>query len=124
MDVCDLLDAVRIEECTREIYDGFSAPVHHEAAAVSDVSDVVALEVFLVGLGDEIGDLGSIDTDGHALLGFGNCEFGAVEAGVFFSHGIKVDHERRRNFADGYGDATCSEVVANLNLARQFGITK
>ena len=84
VDVGTLLNAVRVEKGAGKIDDGFAAPSHHQPAAVSNVGDVAALEVFLVGLGDEIGDFRSIHADGHAFLGFGNGEFGAVEAGIFF----------------------------------------
>ena len=95
------MDAVGVEEGAGEIDDGFSAPSHDEAAGVGDVGDVDAIEVFLVGLGDEISDIRGIDTDGHAFLGFGDGEFGAVEAVVFFRDGIEVDDEGRRDLADG-----------------------
>ena len=91
VDLRSLLDAVGVEEGAREIDDGFPAPGHDEAAAVGDVGDVFALEVLLVGLGDEIIDLGWIDADSHALLGLGNREFGAVEAVVFLGNGVEVD---------------------------------
>ena len=101
MDFGGLLDAVGVEEGAGEVDDGFSAPGHDEAAGVGDVGDVHAFEVFLVGLGDEIGDFRGIDTDSHAFLGFGDGEFGAVEAVVFFRDGIEVDDEGWGDLADG-----------------------
>ena len=62
-------------------------------AGVGDVGHVDALEVFLVGLGDEVGRVGRVDADCHALLRLGNGELGAVEAIVFLRHRIEVDVE-------------------------------
>ena len=124
MDVNALLDAVRIEEGAGEIDDGFAAPGHDEAAAVRDVGDVAALEVLLVGLVDEIADFRRMHADGHAFLGFGNREFGAVQAIVFLGNGVEVDLQRRRDFANGHGDAARSEIVADLDFSREFGVAE
>ena len=124
MDFGGLLDAVGVEEGAGEIDDGFAAPGHDEAAAVGDVGDVDAFEVFLVGLGDEVVDFRGIDADGHAFLGFGNGEFGAVEAVVFFRDGIEVDDERGGDFADGDGDAAGAEVVADFDFAGEFRVAE
>ena len=53
---------------------------------------------------------------GHALLGLGDGEFGAVEAVVFLGHVVEVDLERGRDLADGDRDAAGAEVVADLDL--------
>jgi hypothetical protein len=124
VDFGGLLDAVGVEEGAGEIDDGFAAPGHDEAAAVGDVGDVDAFEVFLVGFGDEVGDFRGIDADGHAFLGFGDGEFGAVEAVVFFRDGIEVDDERGRDFADGDGDAAGAEVVADFDFAGEFRVAE
>jgi hypothetical protein len=119
-----LLDAVGVEEGAAQVDDGFAAPAHDEAAAVGDVRDLDALEVLLVGLGDEVVDFRGIDADGHALLGFGNGEFGAVEAVVFFRHGVEVDDERGSDLADGDGDSARAEIVADLDFAGEFRVAE
>ena len=119
-----MLDAVGVEEGAGEVDDGLAAPGHDEAAAVGDVGDVHAFEVFLVGLGDEVADLRGIDANGHAFLGFGNGEFGAVESVVFFRDGIEVDFERGSDFADGDGDAAGAEVVADFDFAGEFRVAE
>ena len=100
MDLGGLLDAVGVEESAGEIDDGLAAPGHDEATAVGDIGDLDALEVLLVSLGNEVGDLAGINADGHAFLGFGNGEFGAIKAVVLLRHGIEVDLERRGDFPD------------------------
>ena len=119
-----LLDAVGVEEGAGQVDDGLAAPGHDEAAAVGDVGDLDAFEVFLVGLGDEVVDVGGIDADGHAFLGLGDGEFGAVEAVVFLRHGVEVDVERGRDLADGDGDAAGAEVVADLDFAGEFRVAE
>ena len=124
VDFGGLLDAVGVEEGAAQVDDGFAAPGHDEAAAVGDIGDMDAFEVFLVGLGDEVGDFRWIDTDGHAFLGFGDGEFGAVEAVVFLGDGIEVDDEGRGDFADGDGDAAGAEVVADFDFAGEFRVAE
>ena len=124
MDFGGLLDAVGVEEGAGEVDDGLAAPGHHEAAGVGDGSDMGAFEVFLVGCGNEIGNFRRIDADGHAFLGLGDGEFGAVETIVFFGDGIQVDFEGRGDLADGDGDAAGTEVVANLDFAGEFRVAE
>ena len=124
MDLGGLLDAVGVEEGSAEIDDFLAAPCHDESAGVGDVGDVDAFEILFIGLADEITDFRVVDADGHAFLGFGNGEFGAVEAVVFFRDGIEVDYEGGGDFADGDGDAAGSEVVADFNFAGEFWIAE
>ena len=124
MDLGGLLDAVGVEEGAGEVDDGLAAPFHPQAAAVGDVGDVDALEVLLVGFGDEVGGIGGVDADGHAFLRFGNGEFGAVEAVVFLRHGIEVDVERGGNLADRDRHAAGAEVVADFDLLGEFRIAE
>ena len=124
VDLSCLLDAVGVEESSAQVDDFLAAPVHDEAAGVGDVGDVDAFEVFLVGLGDEITDFRAVDADGHAFLGFGDGEFGAVEAVVFFRDGVEVDDEGGGDFADGDGDTAGSEVVADLDFAGEFRVAE
>ena len=124
VDFGGLLDAVGVEEGSAEVDDFLAAPVHDQTAGVGDVGDVDALEVFLVGLGDEVVDFRAVDTDGHALLRLGNGEFGAVEAIVFFRDCVEVDDEGGGDFADGNGDAAGSEVVADFDFAGEFRVAE
>jgi hypothetical protein len=93
MNLCALLDTIGIKKSTAEVDDFFAAPSHDEAARVCDVCYVDALEVFFVGLGDEISDFRAINANGHAFLRFGNGKFGAIESVVFFRDCIEVDHQ-------------------------------
>ena len=124
VDFSGLLDTVGVEEGAGEIDDGVAAPGHDEATAVGDVGDVHAFEVFLVGLGDEVVDFLGIDADGHAFLGFGDGEFGAVEAVVFLGDGIEVDDEGGRDLADGDRDAAGAEVVADFDFAGELRVAE
>ena len=62
---------------------------------------------------------------GHPLLAFGDSQFGAVQALVFFGNGVQVDHQAVRQFADGHRNTAGAEVVAaadqagDLRLAEQ-----
>jgi len=124
VDLGFLLDTVGVEEFAGEIDDGFAAPGHAESAGVGDGGNVNAFEVFFVGLGDEVVGFAGIDTDGHAFLGLGDGEFGAVEAVVFLGHSIEVDVEGVGDFADGHGDATCSEVVTDFDFGSELRIAE
>ena len=124
MDLGGLLDAVGVEEGAGEINDCVAAPGHDESPAVGDVGDFDAFQVLLVGLCDEVIDFLWIDAYGHAFLGFGDCEFGAVEPVVFFRHGIEVDLERWGDLADGNGNAAGPEVIADLDLAGEIRIAE
>ena len=83
-----------------------------------------ALQVFAVGLGDEVVDLGRIHADGHALLRFGNRQFGAIEAVILFGNRVEVDLQRRSNFADRHRDTACAKVVADFDFAGQLRVAE
>ena len=118
------LHAVGVDEGAGEIDDLLAAPAHGHAAGVGDEGDLDAFEVFFVGLGDEVGDIGGVDDDGHALLGLGDGELGAVEALVFLRDGIEIDVEAVGEFADRDGDAAGAEVVAAFDFVGEFGIAE
>ena len=96
-----LLHAIGLEKLTGKIDDLVASPSDDEAVGVSHGGDVDALEVFLFGLGDEIGGVGWVDTDSHALLRFGDGEFGAIEAVILFRNGIEIDLKAVGNFPNG-----------------------
>ena len=124
MDFGGALHAVGFDEVAGEVDDFLATPAHGHAAGVGDDGDLDALEVFFVGLGDEVSDVGGIDDDGHAFLRLGDGEFGAVEALVFFWDGIEVDVEAVGEFANGDGDAACAKVVAAFDFVGELGIAE
>ena len=64
------------------------------------------------------------DDDGHALLRFGDGKLRAVEAVVFFRHGVQVDAQPVGQLADGHGYAARAEIVAAADHARGLAVSK
>jgi len=57
-------------------------------------------------------------------LGFGDGEFGAVESFVFLGDVVELDVEGGGDFADGDGDTSGAEVVADFDFFGEFGVAE
>ena len=118
--ICELLCSVGIEEVSGQVEDALASPVHLDAVFVGDFGDGGRFQVFLVCVFDEFCFFFCVYNDCHSFLGFGDRQFCAVEAFVFLRYQIQVDLQAVRQFADGYGYAACTEVVAAFDEGRYF----
>ena len=102
-DVGDLVlgRAVGVEELAGQIDDGDTVPGHAHARLGGNLGDNGRLEVLLGGVAHELLDVTVGDGAGHALLGLGNGELGAVQAVVLLGHGVQVDIQAVGKLAHG-----------------------
>lgn len=124
LDLGVLLDAIGFKKFAGEIDDGVASPSHDEASGIGDGGDVDTLEVFFMRFCDEVVEIGGVDADGHAFLGFRDGDFGAIEAFVFFRDFIEIEDEAVGDFPDCDGDAPGSEVVTDFNFGREFWVAE
>ena len=117
VDVLVLGRAVGVEEVAGEVDDGVALPGHADAGLMRDLGDHGRLEVLLGGVAHELLDVLLGHGDGHALLGLGNRELGAVQAVVLLGDHVEVDVEAVGELAHGDGHAARAEVVAALDEA-------
>ncbi len=61
---------------------------------------------------------------GHALLGLGDSQLGAIEAVVLLGHGIQVDVQAVGQLANGHRHAAGAEIVAALDHAAGVAATE
>ena len=109
--------AVGGEELAAHVHDGLAAPAHAQAGLLGDGGHDGRLEVLLAGVVHELVHVLGRQGHGHALLGLGDGELGAVEALVLLGHEVEVDVQAVCQLADGHGDAACAKVVAALDQA-------
>ena len=107
--------AVGVQERAGDVDDVVAVPVHDQARLLGDGGDDRCLQVFLLGVAQELLHILGGHGAGHALLGFGDCQLGAVQAFILLGHGIQVDVEAVGDFARCNGNAACAEVVAALD---------
>ena len=104
----------------RRVYYRLAAPADAESAMVSDVGHI-ALEVSLSATMKK--SMSALPRTPFAP-GIPRSPFGAIEAIVFLGHLVEIDLETVRDLSDGHRDASGSEVVADLDAPRKFGVTK
>ena len=109
--------AVGVEELAGQVDDGHTVPGHAHARLGGDLGDNGRLEVLLGGVAHELLDVTVGDGAGHALLGLGDGELGAVQAVVLLGHGVQVDIQAVGKLTHGDRDAAGAKVVAALDQA-------
>ena len=114
------MSAVSIQESSGQIHDGLAPPVHYQSRALSYNSHRHSFQIFLLGIAKEGIYIFGIYHYGHTFLGLGNGDFCAVQAGVLLRHLVQIDLQTCCQFADSYGYAACTEVVALLNDLADF----
>ena len=116
-DVGDLVlgRTVGVEELAGQVDDGNAVPGHAHARLGGNLGDDGCLQVLLGGVAHELLDVIVGDGAGHALLGLGDSELGAVKAVVLLGYGIKVDIQAVGKLAHGDRDAAGAKVVAALD---------
>ena len=107
--------AVGGQELTGQIHDLVAVPGHHHARVLGHGGDHRGLEVLFAGVDQELVHVLGGHVHGHALLGFGDGQLGAVQALVFLGHGVEVHEQAVGQLADRHGHATRAEVVAALD---------
>ena len=117
MDVHLLGCAVACQELAAYVNDGLATPYHDDACLFGYACDDGGFQVFFMGQGDECVYVGFCNVYCHALLAFGDCQLGAVQAVVLAGHAVQVDEQAVCQLADCNADAACAEVVAALDHA-------
>ena len=107
--------AIRIEELAGQAHDRVAVPGHLEGLLLGDGGDDGGLQVLLTGVAQELVHILGGDGHGHALLGFGDRQLGAVQALVLLGHGVQVDVQAVGDLTGGHGHAAGAEVVAALD---------
>ena len=78
------MSAVGIQECSADINNGFSSPMHNKTRLLSYYCNRNCLQVFLCGKCQEFFYVCRIQNDSHTLLRFGNGDLCAVQTCVLF----------------------------------------
>ena len=107
--------AIRIEELAGQAHDHVAVPGHLEGLLLGDGGDDGGLQVLLTGVAQELVHILGGDGHGHALLGFGDRQLGAVQALVLLGHGVQIDVQAVGDLTGGHGHAAGAEVVAALD---------
>ncbi len=106
-----LPDAIGIQKCPWQIHDCLAAPVHHKTWFFCHHSCLDTVQVFLTAQFPEGFEFLCGNDRRHSFLAFGNCQFRAVQSFILHRHGIQVDHQAVREFANGHGDTAGTKVV-------------
>ena len=109
--------AVGVEEGAGDIDDGLAPPFEDQPGLLGDMGQGGRLQVLLRRILQEFRLIFGRNDDSHALLGFGDGQFRAVEAFIFFGDQVKIDLQTVGQLADGHGDAARAEVIALLDEA-------
>ena len=115
MDGLMLRCAVGGEEGAAQVHDGVTLPGHAHDLLFGDSGDNGGFEVFLARIAEELVHVIGGHVNSHAFLGFGNRQFGAVQAFVLLGHQIKVDGQAVGDLAGCHGHAARAEIVAALD---------
>ena len=119
-----LPDAVGVQKIAADIYNFAAAPAHNQRIFIRYLGDNVRLHVFRVRVLQKFRQIFRRQHDRHAFLRFGNCQLGAVKPLVLFAHGVQINIEPVRQFADRYSHAARAEIVAALNQPTDFRVSE
>ena len=106
---------VGVEELAGQVDDGDAVPGHAHARLGGNLGDNGRLQVLLGGVTHELIDVTIGDGAGHALLGLGDGELGAVKTVVLLGHGVQVHVQAVGKLAHGDRDAAGAKVIAALD---------
>ena len=115
------MGAVGIQECSGDIHDLLASPGENQSRILSDHCHGGGLQILLCGIFQELCLVLLVHDHSHTLLGLGNGDLGAVQAGVFFRYQIQIHFQSVCQLADGYGYAACAEIVTLLNQTGYLG---
>ena len=110
-----LRSAVGGEEFAGKVHDRVAVPHHRHARILGHGRDDLGLEVLFLGVAEELVHIFGGHVHGHALLGFGDRQFGAVKTLVLLGHLVEVHVQAVGQLADRHGHATGAEIVATLD---------
>ena len=119
-----LLRAVGIQEFPAQVNDGRALPGHAQARLGGDLRHHGGLQVLVIGRLQEGFYILGGQHHGHALLGLGNGQLGAVQAVILLGHAVQVDHQAVGQFADGHAHAARAKVVAALDEAGHLAVAE
>ena len=114
-DVDVLFRTVGVEEGSRQIDDGLAVPLHGQTGSLGHFCNNGCFEVFGGRDRAECVNVFSRNDNCHTFLGFGDCQFRAVQTVVLLGNSIEVDCQTVSKLTDGNGDTACTEVVAALD---------
>ena len=124
VNVLILRSTVGIEESTADVDDSLAVPFHAQALFFGYRSDNCCLKVFLVRIADEFFDIFCGKSARHALLAFGDCKLGAIQAFVLLRNSVQIDEQAIAQLADGNRYATSAEVVASFDKTACLAATE
>ena len=110
-----LRSAVGGEEFAGKVHDRVAVPHHRHARILGHGRDDLGLEVLFLGVAEELVHIFGGHVHGHAFLGFGDRQFGAVQALVLLGHLVEVHIQAVGKLADRHGHAARAEIVATLD---------
>ena len=110
-----LRSAVGGEELAGQIHDRVAVPYHRHARLFGHCRDDFGLEILFLGVAQELVHILGGHVHGHALLGFGNRKFGAVQALVLLRNLVEINIQAVSQLADRHGYAAGAEIVAALD---------
>ena len=80
------MSAISIQECSGQIYNRISSPVHHQSGTLCNNSHRYSLKVFLLGIAKEGIYIFGIYHYCHTFLRLRNSNFCTIQAGIFLRH--------------------------------------
>ena len=107
--------AVGIQEGSGNIYDLFVSPDQHQPGLGGHYRYFHRLQVFLVGIFQELIHVFRIHHHCHALLGFGDGDLCSVQTGVLLRNLVQINMQTVRQLTDGYRNAARAEIITFLD---------
>ena len=114
------MGTIGIQECSGEINDRFSSPVHHQTRAFCDNSHRNSLQVLFFCISQELLGIFRINHYCHTLLRLRDTNLCSVKAGIFLRYFIQVNLQSRCQLTDGNRYTACTKVVALLDDLTYF----
>ena len=114
------MSAVGVQKRAGNINDFFLSPYEDKSGFLCHNSHGNCFQIFLVCIFQESIHIFWIHNHSHTLLRFGDGDLCAVQTRVFLGNLIQIHAKASRQFADGNGNAACSEVVTFLDDMADF----
>ena len=115
-----LMCTIGIQECSGKIYDILAAPLQHKPRLLGHNRYFRSFEIFLIRIFHKFRYILRIDDDCHTLLGFGDRQFRAVQAGILLRYLVQINGQTVCQLADGNGYTAGTKVVTFLDQLAYF----
>ena len=118
------MGTVGIQESSLQIHDGLASPVQYKSGFLSNNCYGNSLQVLFLCIAQKSIYILRIYYHCHTLLRLGDCQFRAIQSGIFLGYLVQIYGQTVCQLTDGNGDTAGTKVVTFFDQTADFLTTE